>query len=289
MNTSAISPATRICAVIGHPVGHSLSPVLHNAAFDAAALDYVYVAFDVEDIEDCIRGVRAMNGFRGLSVTIPHKESLIPHLDEVTPLARHIGSVNTITCQDGYLVGDSTDGPGTIRAFDEAGVSIDRQRILFLGSGGAVRAVAFAMAERAAAIQILGRTPGNVSRLVADLAYTDQCPVLGGSLTEDLENAMAECDIVVQGTPMGMYPHQVGTSPVPAELFRPQQVVFDMVYRPMRTRFIEEAEAAGCKTIPGYTMLVNQAELQFEQWTGLPAPVGVMEAALLDALKKRSD
>jgi len=284
MDTRDISPKTQVCGVIGKPVGHSLSPVLHNAAFAAAGLDYVYVAFEVDDIAGCMAGLRAMAGFRGLSVTIPHKETILPHLDEITPLARHIGSVNTVTRADGFLVGDSTDGPGTMRAFSAAGVKLRGKKVVFLGSGGAVRAVAFAMAEKVSEIRILGRTPGNVSRLVADLAFAGGCPVDGGSLEEDLEVAMAECDVVVQGTPMGMYPHAVGESCVPAAWLRREQVVFDMVYRPLRTRLIQDAEAAGCTVIPGHTMLANQAELQFEQWTGRPAPEGVMAAALLEAL-----
>lgn len=286
-----IDTATQLCAVIGNPVGHSLSPAMHNAAFQALGLNYVYLAFHVEDVAGCLAGMRALPSFRGISVTIPHKMSVMPHLDDIDALARHVGCVNTITNEEGRLTGTITDGLGTLRAFAEANVSIRGRRVLFLGAGGAVRAVAFAMAEEGAAslITLLGRTPSKVKELAEDLRRHTHCPVEEGDLAQDLPAAMASHDIIVQGTPMGMYPEMIDRSPVRPELFQTGQVVFDMVYRPLKTRFIQEAEGAGCISILGYEMLLHQAVLQFERWTAREAPVGIMREALLKALHERDN
>lgn len=280
-----IDTHTRLCAVIGSPVAHSLSPCMHNAAFEAADLNYVYVAFLVEDVASCLNGMRSMAGFRGMSVTIPHKRAVMPHLDDIEPMARHVGSVNTITNENGRLIGSTTDGPGTLRAFREARVDPAGKRVLFLGSGGAVRAVAFAFAEltKASAITILGRTPSRVDELVADLTAAGASHVQGGPLAGELERAMREHDIVIQGTSVGMEPDE-GESIVPAHLLRRDQVVFDMVYRPHETRLIRDALRAGCTVIHGIEMLIHQAALQFENWTGVPAPIDAMRAAVARAL-----
>ncbi|MBI4560049.1 MAG: shikimate dehydrogenase [Candidatus Hydrogenedentes bacterium] len=282
-----IDTATRLCAVIGNPVEHSLSPLIHNAAFEATGLNYVYVAFHVEDVAGCLTGMRALPSFRGMSVTIPHKRAVMDYLDEIEPMAQHVGSVNTITNYEGRLIGATTDGPGTLRAFADADVDLRGKRVLFVGSGGAVRAVAFAMAELAhvSEITILGRTESKVTALVDDLQSKTECEVRGRRLEQDLPSAMASHDIVIQGTSVGMHPHP-GETCVPRELFRAGQVAFDMVYRPSRTRFIQDAEAAGCQTIPGVEMLINQAVLQFERWTGVPAPRNIMRDALVAELVK---
>ncbi len=280
-----IDTSTGLCAIIGDPVGHSLSPAMHNAGFAAAGLNYVYLAFHVTDVANCLAGMRAMPSFRGMSVTIPHKRAVMEHLDAIEPMAAHVGSVNTITNEDGRLLGSTTDGPGTLRAFAEAGVKLDGQRILFVGSGGAVRAVAFACAEMAQIEQltILGRTPARVADLVDDLRAKTDASILDGSIESDLRQALAAHDIIIQGTPMGMYPHP-GESCIPAEWLEPRHVVFDMVYRPYKTRLLQDAEAAGCTIIPGLEMLVNQAVLQFERWTGVAAPYEAMRGALVARL-----
>ena len=157
---------------------------------------------------------------------------------------------------------------------------------MFLGAGGAVRAVAFAFAETSAPAQItlLGRNSERVAPLIEDLSREANVPIVQGDLKDDLSKALAEHDVVIQGTPIGMFGHQEGESIVPADALRPEQVIFDMVYRPLKTRLIQDAEATGCPIIPGLEMLLNQAELQFERWTGVPAPSQVMRDALLAAL-----
>ena len=276
---------TQLCGVIGNPVKHSMSPAIHNAGHAAQDLNFAYLAFEVEDVAACLTGMRSMPNFRGLSVTIPHKLAVMDHLDEIEIMAQHVGSVNTITNENGHLIGSSTDGLGTTRAFDEAGVDLEGKRVLFLGAGGAVRAVAFAVADRKPAnITILGRTPSKVEPLAQDLGDKTDIPITLGHLIDNVDMAVFEHDIIIQGTPMGMYPEYIGQSCVPADLIREDQVVFDMVYRPLKTQFILDAEAAGSKVILGTEMLLQQAAAQYERWTKVDPPIDVMRKVLLDGL-----
>lgn len=268
--------------MVGHPIGHSLSPVIHNAGYAALDLNFVYLAFDTTDLAGCLAGFRAIHGFRGLSITIPHKMAVIPHLDEVDPVAAKVGSVNTVSKADGALIGSTTDGPGTLRAFAETGVDLAGKRVVFLGSGGAVRAVAFAMAELASpeSLRILGRTSVNVDSLVNDLRERTSASVSGGGIDRDLAAALQEADVIVQGTPIGMHGSDESQSAVPSALLQEHHVVFDMVYRPSKTQLIVDAERRGCTTILGIEMLLNQAALQFELWTGKSAPIAAMRDSL---------
>lgn len=276
-----IDTKTQLCGVIGNPVGHSQSPRLHNAGYAALELDFVYLAFEVSDVAGCLAGMRALPNFRGLSVTIPHKLAVMEHLDELEPMAEKVGSVNTITHEGERLIGSTTDGPGAVRAFDDAGVQLLGRRVLLLGSGGAVRAVAFAIADMCspAEITILGRTPERVSSLVEDLRAKAPGAFAAGDIEADIEGAMGDHEVIIQGTPLGMGPDRAGASCVPPETLRPGHVVFDMVYSPKRTKLIADAEAVGCTVIYGIEMLLNQAALQFERWTGKGAPLHAMRAA----------
>lgn len=282
-----IDTATQLCAVIGNPVEHSLSPAMHNAAFASLNLNYVYLAFRVEDLAGCMAGMRAMPSFRGMSVTIPHKIAIMQYLDDIEPMAHRVGCVNTVTRENDRLTGSITDGVGALRAFEQAGISLDGRRILFVGAGGAVRAVAFVVAElaRVDRLTILGRTAARVAALVNDLRARTQASVMSGDLAADLSKAMTSHDVIIQGTPIGMFPHDE-VSPIPSEFLRPEHIVFDMVYRPLKTRLVRAAEDRGCKVILGLEMLVHQATLQFERWTGVPAPLDVMRAALIQRLQQ---
>lgn len=282
-----IDTATKLCAVIGNPVAHSLSPRMHNAAYRAASLNFVYLAFHVENVGAFLDGVRAVPSFRGVSVTIPHKRAVMDHLDVIEPMAQHVGSVNTITNDGGTLIGSTTDGPGALRSLTEAGINLCDRRVLFLGSGGAVRAVAFAVSEmtKASHVTILGRTRENVDELVSDLHEAGCTRVSGGSLIGDLREAIASNDIIVQGTSVGMEPNQHETC-VPKDLLCPGQVVFDMVYRPHETRLLREAKEAGCTIVHGIDMLLYQAALQFERWTGASCPIDAMREAVSDLTGK---
>jgi shikimate dehydrogenase len=286
-----ISAKTRVCAVIGDPVEHSLSPDIQNAAFQQAGLDFTYVAFHVlrGRLLHALNGVRAL-GIRGLSVTIPHKVDIIPFLDEVAPEAAHVGSVNTVVNDNGRLIGHSTDGHGAIRAFESQGVQVAGKSVMVLGSGGAARAIAFALAvaKPKPTIRILGVIPKELETLAGDLTSRTGTPVSSDLLTaESLADAIPQSEIIVHATPVGMAP-KTGECLVPSELLRPDLVVFDAVYTPLKTRLLENAEKAGARIVPGLGMFVHQGAIQFELWTGERAPVEIMEQTVTAALARRN-
>jgi len=280
---------TQLCAVIGSPIEHSLSPAIHNAAFDHLGLNYVYVAFRVRDVSSAVAGVRGL-GIRGLSVTIPHKVEVIKHLDEVDEVAERIGSVNTIVNDGKKLKGYTTDGTAALRSLEEKGVDINGKRILILGSGGVARAIAFTliMKERPASLAIGGIIKNELDRLVQDvkgLSSLDSKHLTGFVVNEkSLEEKLQNVDILIQCTPIGMHP-ETDNTPVPKRLLRDSLAVFDVIYNPLKTRLLREAEETGCVVVSGIDMFVYQAALQFELWTGKQAPIDVMKKALLENLK----
>lgn len=277
-----INSQTKLCGLLGNPVDHSLSPAVHNAAFRNLGLNYVYLAFRVEQIGEAIRGLRALGNVRGFSVTIPHKVTVIPFLDSVEPTAGLIGSVNTIVVEDGKLIGYNTDASGALRALIDAGATLTDQRVLMLGSGGAARAIAFALAmdRRIAGLTVLGVDEQERRSLADDLRARTALRVDDGPLNEDrLRLGIEQCRILLHCTPVGMYPHVESTC-VPAPLLTPRPTVMDIVYNPLETRLLREAGAAGCRTIRGIDMFLNQAIGQFELWTQRPAPADVMRAVL---------
>lgn len=277
-----ITAQTQWCGIIGNPVEHSLSPAIHNAAFQQMGLNLVYLAFRVDNIGDALKGVRALGNARGLSVTIPHKVAAIPFLDEVEPTAKHIGAINTVVVEDGRLKGYNTDASGALRALKEGGALLDGHRVLILGSGGAARAIAFALATGAgiAGLTILGIEEPERQKLVKDLRAKSGIPIEDGPLTLDmLRNWVPHVRTLIHCTPVGMHP-RVDESCVPPNLFRPELTVMDIVYNPRETKLLQEAQAAGCRTIAGLEMFLNQAVLQFELWTKQPAPAEVMRQVL---------
>ena len=269
---------TQLCGIVGNPVEHSLSPAMHNAAFERLGLNFVYLAFRVTDVEGAIRGARALN-LRGLSVTVPHKVAVIPHLDEIDPVARAIGAVNTVVNDAGRLKGYNTDWTGFVRSL-EAHVPAAGRRVALLGAGGAARAIAFGLREKGAALTILNRA--EEIAMARDLAAEIGCPYGDLSRTD----VVAAADIVVNATSVGMAPLQ-DKVPVDAAGLRPEQVVVDIVYNPMETRFLREAAARGCRTVPGYEMLLLQGVTQFELWTGASAPVDLMRSILVERLSAK--
>lgn len=289
MNSShTIGCATQFCLVIGNPISHSLSPALHNAAFDALGLDFVYLASRVEDVRGALAGMRALSNFRGMSVTIPHKIEAMQYVDDVDEVDRIIGSINTIIHEQDRLLGFSTDGPGALKAITDAGVVLDGKHVLMLGSGGAARAVAFTLAMKTAVgeLTLLDIDETMRTRLAGDLRQHTRAKIVAETLTaETLAAAMARAELVIHCTPVGMHPRE-DISLIPAELFRPEQVVFDIVYTPLETKLLREAKARGLRIIPGVEMFVNQAVLQFERFTGVAAPVEVMRRVVLEQLQR---
>lgn len=277
-----IDARTRLCALIGNPVEHSLSPAIHNAAFQHLGLNYVYVAFKVEDVEGALRGIRALTGICGVSVTIPHKVAVLPHLDDIASTARNIGAVNTIVSDHGLLKGYNTDATGALAALRMAGAPADGARVLVLGSGGAARAIAFAlcMDAKVSNLTILAVLDQERDQLVRDLRDKTGASVSGFQLTpETLGRFIPAVQTMIHCTPVGMSPN-VGETCVPSSLLVPHLTVMDIVYNPLETRLLSDARRAGCRTVRGLEMFLHQAIGQFELWTQQPAPAGVMRSVL---------
>ena len=283
-----ITTSTQFCAVIGNPVGHSLSPAIHNAAFAHLNLDFVYLACPVVDVQSALAGMRAIQTFRGMSVTIPHKMEALKHVDEVAEVDRSIGSINTVIHEKNRLIGLGTDGPAALKALADRQAAPDGRNVLFLGAGGAARAIAFTLARQAKPnrIMLLDINEKLLQGLQRDLQNGTKVPIRAELMNEKaLTAAMAEADVVVHCTSVGMHP-KVDASLVPAALFRTGQVIFDIVYTPLETKLLREAREHGAQTIPGIEMFMNQAALQFRHFTGVDAPVDVMRQVVLSHLRK---
>jgi shikimate dehydrogenase len=277
---------TQICAVIGNPIAPSLSPAIHNAAFEFLDLDFIYLAFPVQNVKDALAGMRAIENFRGLSVTIPHKTEVMKYVDDIAAVDRNIGSINTVIHEQDKLIGLGTDGSGALKALAESGVDIDGKSILMLGAGGAARAIAFTLAQKTTLreLSILDVNDALLQGLTTDLTTGTDAVIKSGSLTEDtVAAAMAIADIIIHCTPVGMHPN-VDASLIAPQSFRPEQVVFDIVYNPLETKLLADAKSLGLKIIPGVEMFINQAVLQFEQFTGVDAPVDVMRRVVMEHL-----
>lgn len=285
--------------IIGDPIAHSLSPQMHNAAFGACGLNWRCLAFRVppRDLASALRGIAAM-GFAGLNVTLPHKEPVLALLDDVDEGASLIGTVNTIRVEDGRLRGFNTDGDGLLDALrHDGGVRVQGTRCLVLGAGGGARAAAFALARAgAASVVVLNRTPAraeDLARRVADAVRG--CDLGAGSL--DAVTAArwaAEAGIIIQATSATMSAAmggEGGRAPwlqAVAQALRQGVAVLDMVYTPRWTELLAAARAARAVAVSGLAMLIYQGARSFELWTGRPAPIEVMRAALEDAEKLKS-
>jgi shikimate dehydrogenase len=271
-----IDAATRLYAVWGDPVAHSLSPLMHNCAFQHMDHNGVYLAFRVRDVAGAVKAVRAL-GIHGVSVTIPHKVAIMKYLDAVDPLAVQIGAVNTLTYTSGILKGGNTDGLGAVAALS-AETDLASKRVCILGAGGAARAIGFALLSRKARVIIVNRTVAR-GEILARHLETDFCALNNFS--------GRDCDILINTTPVGMNPGRT-QMPVPADILRPEMVVMDIVYNPIRTRLLQMAEKRGCTIVDGVGMFVNQGALQFETWTGRKAPLELMNRTVRWALSGNS-
>ena len=283
-----ISGKTRVCAIIGDPVEHSLSPVMHNAAFKELGLNLVYVAFTVtpKELKTAISSVKSL-GLRGLNVTMPHKNAVMNYLDEVDSTAKSIGAVNTILSNQGKLIGYNTDGNGAMIALQENGVYPEKKKMLLLGAGGAAKAISYQAAQDVDELVILNRTPEKAKELAELLQKNFGKKVKGGTLSSAiLEEELETTDILVNATSVGMNP-DVNRSPVPSNLLKRDLCVMDIIYNPTETRLVMDAKAAGAKVVSGVEMLIYQGAVAFEVWTNCPAPVDVMRKAVLNELEKQ--
>ena len=286
--TIPITGKTRICGVIGDPVEHTMSPAMHNAAFKKLGLDYIYIPFRVKtaELDKAIAGMKALN-MRGLNVTIPHKVAVMKLLDRLDPLAEKIGAVNTIVNDDGVFTGYNTDATGFLQPLLEKCLELSAKSIVILGAGGASRGISSILAEHGARLVILNRNLERAEHLARQVFKNTGKTVTVAELSAvNLKKTIGKVDILVNATSVGMSPNSNET-PVPADLLRPELVVYDIVYNPVKTRLLREAEAAGAETIGGLDMLVWQGALAFEKWTGQKAPVVLMKKEALKILEKR--
>jgi shikimate dehydrogenase len=270
-----------VAAVIGAPIGHSLSPVIFNAAFADVGLDWTYVAFEVPEGQaaQALAGMRAF-GLGGMSVTMPHKAAVAAGVDALAPDAQALGAVNCVVPHEGRLLGENTDGPGLLAALAEEGISVAGRRVAVVGAGGAARAVVRSFAGAGAAdVLVLNRTAARAAA-AAELA--------GPAGRVGLPMDVLSADLVVNATSVGMAgTRMAGHVPLDPALLGPGHVVVDLVYEPAETPLLLAARAQGSTCVGGIGMLVHQAALAFRRWTGVDAPVDTMRAAAEDGLARR--
>ncbi|MDX9873210.1 MAG: shikimate dehydrogenase [Clostridia bacterium] len=277
-----IDSKTRLIGLLGHPLTHSYSPLLQNAAFTQLNLNTLYIPIEVteQNLGDVIRGMVKMN-FDGFNVTIPHKINILNYLDAVDEPAAAIGAVNCVTIKEGCLKGYNTDGSGFLRSFEQGtGETVQGKNILLLGSGGAARAIAMTLALRGAQrINIFNRTVEKAEALAREINSKIKSGASTAVEERALQDVLADTDSIINTTSVGMYP-QVEETPLDKSLLRPELIVCDIVYNPEKTRLLRDAEEIGCRTLPGLPMLIYQGAESFSLWTGLEAPVETMFSAL---------
>ena len=274
-----IKGSTNVVGLIGHPVEHSFSPPMHNAAFQSLGMDWVYVAFDVnpKDLSSAIEGAKSLN-IKGFNVTIPHKIEVMQYLDELDEVAELIGAVNTIDFKN--LKGYNTDGIGAVRAIEEVS-SIKDKNVVVAGAGGASRAISFYLAKfGASSLTILNRNADKAQSLANDVLASDLIGDVKSDSISEINAYLSDADILVDTTPLGMDPH-INDEPIAtSENMHEDLVVFDAVYNPNETALIKQAINAGATPVYGIKMLLYQGAESFKIWTGRDAPIDVMEDAL---------
>ncbi len=272
-----ITGRTKITGLFGYPVEHTLSPAMHNAAFEHLGLDYCYLPFLVhpDSLGKAVDSIRALT-MAGVNVTVPHKETVIPFLDDVNEEASFIGAVNTVVnCKD-RLTGYNTDGRGFMRSLAENGISVDGKKVLVVGAGGASRAVGYYLSEEASGLSIHDIDTNRLDKLVSDLSN------IRGNVTALTQiDDTAGFDIIINATPLGL--KKGDPSPVDISALSPAQTVCDLIYK--RTSLLDLAAQKGCRTMDGLGMLLWQGVLAFELWTSALPPVDIMRTALLKAMR----
>ena len=289
-----IDGSTKLLGVLGWPVEHSMSPVMHNAAIRAAGLNACYVPLPCrpEALGDVIAGLRGM-GFLGANLTIPHKQAVIEHLDGLSEESRFTGSVNTLYWEGDRLMGTTTDAPGAVLNLRQAGIELDGKRVTILGTGGAARALAFVLARGSCAgtggatetftlpeLTILGRDPDKAGTLARDVAEgSGGATVIQSGLLGGFAGLGSGADLIINCTSVGMAPDASGC-PVDPALLEPRHAVYDIVYQPRETALLKEARRCGCRTVEGIGMLVHQGAASFRTWFGRDPDTAAMFAAL---------
>jgi len=268
-----INSNTSLYCVIGDPVSHSLSPAMHNKAFIHTGFNGAYLAFNVKDISSAVAGLRAF-GVKGASITIPHKIKVMEYLDEIDVNAQKIGAVNTILNKNGKLYGYNTDCLGATNALLEK-TDLKKKDVILVGAGGAARAIGFGILSEGGNLTIINILEDEGRLLAKDL----DVPYYPLSYFNRLS-----CQVLINATPVGMTP-DIDAMPVKAKDLNKEMTVMDIVYNPLQTRLLKEAENLGCLTINGVSMFVHQGVAQFEMWTGLQAPVDIMKQTVIHSLE----
>lgn len=284
-----ITGTTKLLGVIGYPISHSLSPVMHNAAIAHLQQDYVYLPLPVspDRLEQALKGFEAI-GLQGFSVTIPHKQMIMPLLDDISEVAQAIGAVNTVYRSDRGWSGTNTDVTGFVAPLLDLALDWQRSQAVILGNGGAARAVVAGCSQLGVAhIHVVGRDAGKLEAFRQ--SWLDAIdPPLSVHVWEDLPALLPKADLLVNSTPVGMYP-KGDNSPLTdteAAHLKPGAIAYDLIYTPRPTHFLRQASERGMKAIDGLEMLVEQGAAALELWLGCPAPVEVMRRSLLDRLTR---
>jgi len=280
-----IDGQTKLYGIVGEPVEHSLSPIIQNAAFEYLKLNCIYVVFHVKqtELKSAINGMRSLK-IHGFNVTMPHKTSILPLIDEVEKTAAKIGAVNTIKNFNGRLIGYNTDGVGALKALEKNGVSLSGKKIVVLGAGGAGRAISYALASGVEELVILNRTELKAQRLVEELQVESKAAITYGQLNDEtLRRTLKDANVIINATSVGMHPYENET-PINKKLLNADVTVFDLVYSPLKTKLLKEAEAQDVKTLNGLHLLVHQGAESFKIWTNFDAPLDVMWKALTRTL-----
>ena len=280
-----ITGKTKVVGVIGHPIEHSMSPPMHNNAFKQLNMDYVYVAFHVlpENIGQLIESCKTLD-IKGLNVTIPHKTSVIPFLDEIDSTAQKIGAVNTIQFKNGIAKGFNTDGIGAIRSIQKY-TDLEGKNVMILGAGGASRAISFTLInENINSLVIANRSKENASNLIANIKKQCDFEEISYVNINDADELICDVDIIINTTPIGMYPKHEVEPPIKTDRICEKHIVMDVIYNPLETVLLEQSRLNGATTINGTSMLINQGLESFEIFTGNTASYESFEEALLEQL-----
>jgi shikimate dehydrogenase len=274
-----IDAQTKLYGVIGNPVRHSLSPIIHNGAFKRLGWNAIYLAFEVKNLEEALRGIRGLD-VKGVSVTSPFKTEIVPFLDKVEGLARKIEAVNTIVNRGGKLIGYNTDGRGALEALEDK-IDLRGKSVILLGAGGAARAIGFGLKKRDCQFIVANRSKKKGEGLSKGLG----CDYLPISSLVRMKAGELEADVIINATSLGMVPRDRET-PIPKKLLKEGMMVMDIVYQPLQTKLLREAKEKGCLTINGLEMLVRQGAAQSEIWTGRKPEMGPIKKDLRRVLER---
>ncbi len=280
-----VTARTKILCVIGHPIEHSMSPIMHNAAIQDLGLDYLYIAFDIPPnrLKEAIKGLKTLN-IRGINVTLPYKEKVMKFVDKVDQTAQNIGAINTIKNENGLLIGRNTDAEGANKALLDARCKIIGKNVVLIGAGGAAKAISYSLASDINKITIINRSEDRARKLVNELKNKRDINIESKKYNEIiLKEEISNADILINATPIGMFP-MMDISPVSKKILHKDLFVFDLIYNPLETQLIKDSKEIGCQTLSGLDMLVNQGALAFEWWTKKKPNLELMKLKIIEYL-----